>query len=257
MRAVFISDVHLIRATDERYKKLMCFFDALEAGDIQTLVHGGARAVEKIFVDHLYIVGDLFDFWFCEADDIYPDFQPIIAKLVALKKAGVAIHLGEGNHDFFLAEYFRDRLGMDVFEERASLELDDTKVFVAHGDKADATNRSYLLLRKFLRSRFFYQAQRRIPASWRWAVAGWSSTASKKMMGENGEALAEKMLPFAVEKFHEGYDAVILGHSHVPQEKTLTINQKQKRLITLGDWITHCSFLYYESNAFFLKRYRD
>jgi UDP-2,3-diacylglucosamine hydrolase len=256
MRAVFISDIHLISATDERYKKLMRFFDALEAGNIQTLVHNGGSGNEKIFVDHLYIVGDLFDFWFCEADNIYPDFQPVIAKLLALKKSGTAIHLGEGNHDFFLAEYFRGRLGMDVFEENASLQFDDTRVFVAHGDTADRTNRSYLMFRKFLRSRFFYRAQGRIPASWRWAIAGWSSTASKKMTRESGETLADKMQPFAMERFHEGYDAVILGHSHVPQEKTFLINQKQKRLITLGDWITHCSFLYYDDNTFFLKRYR-
>jgi len=235
----------------------MRFFDALEAGKIQKLVHPESPADEKVFIDELYILGDLFDFWFCETGNIYPDFQPVIAKLVALKKAGTAIHLGEGNHDFFLAEYFRDLLGMDVFEESATLKLDDTKVFVAHGDQADRTNRSYLLFRNFLRSRFFYRTQRKIPASWRWAIASWSSNASKKMTRENGEALVEKMLPFAMEKFQEGHDVVILGHSHVPQERRFTINQKRKTLITLGDWITHHSFLYYHHNAFFLRHYRS
>lgn len=256
MRAVFISDVHLIKTQDERHTKLMRFLDAIETGNIETWVHPDRPANKKVFVDDLYIVGDLFDFWFCESKNIYPDFQPVIAKLLALKKAGTAIHLGEGNHDFFLADYFRDVLGMQVFEEGLSLQLDDTKVFIAHGDKADRSNRSYLLFRKFLRSRFFYQAQRKIPASWRWSIAGWCSNTSKKMTRENGEALVEKMMPFVMDKFQEGHDVVILGHSHVPQEKRFTVNRKQKTLVTLGDWITHHSFLYFDHNAFFLRHYR-
>ena len=75
------------------------------------------KGTEKTSIDDLYIAGDLFDFWFCQKEKINPEFKPVINKLIELQKAGIRIHLSEGNHDFFMGEYFRDVLGMEVFEE--------------------------------------------------------------------------------------------------------------------------------------------
>lgn len=257
MKAIFISDVHLRKSGDERYKKLMNFFDAIKEGNVRALVHPETKLQEKVFIDDLYIAGDLFDFWFCDRDKIYPDFKPVIHKLVELQKAGIRVHLGEGNHDFFMAEYFKDVLGINVFEEWKDAQLDKLKILIAHGDTADSKNIRYLLFRKFLRSKAFYHFQRFIPASVRWALAGFSSTASKEMTMENGEALVKKMYPFALRRFQKGYDAVVLGHSHIPGINYYTIKGREKTFITLGDWISYYSFVYYEDNNFYLRYYRQ
>ena len=115
---------------------------------------------EKTPIDDLYILGDLFDFWFCSKDHIHPEFQLVIHSLVDLQKTGVRIHLCEGNHDFFMKEYFHDVLGMEVFEEWADIKLDKLRMLVAHGDTADRSNRTYMMFRKILRSRPFYNIQR-------------------------------------------------------------------------------------------------
>jgi UDP-2,3-diacylglucosamine hydrolase len=256
MRVIFISDAHLRRANDERYGKLINFFNDIKEGKISLLVDSEKPETEKVYIDDLYIAGDLFDFWFCQKEKIYPEFKPVINKLIELQKTGIRIHLSEGNHDFFMGEYFRDVLGMDVFEEWMNVRLDNLQTLIAHGDTTDSTNIKYILFRKFLRSHAFYNFQRFIPATLRWALAGLTSTASKEMTIEDGDALVKKMLSFAWVKFHENYDAVILGHCHVPSLNHYTVVGKKKTFATLGDWISYYSFLYYEDNNFFLGYYR-
>lgn len=256
MRAIFISDAHLRRVSDERYGKLLNFFNDIISGKIGAADDSDKTGTSPAFIDDLYIVGDLFDFWFCEKKKIYPEFVSVIDKLIELKKSGIRIHLGEGNHDFFMAEYFRDVLGIDVFDEWMKAELDNLHVLLAHGDTADSANIKYILLRKILRSRVFYNFQRFIPASIRWRIASLSSTVSKEMTMDDGNALVKRMLPFVEDKLKNDYDAVIMGHCHMPLLRHYTIAEKEKTFITLGDWISHYSFLYYEDGNFVLKYYR-
>lgn len=256
MKAVFISDAHLRRANDERYGKLINFFNDIKEGKVSLPVDSDKTGRGPVYIDDLYIVGDLFDFWFCRKDKIHPEFMLIINKLIELQKAGIRIHLNEGNHDFFMGEYFRDVLGMEVFEEWANVKLDSLRALIAHGDTTDKTNIKYILFRKFLHGSLFYHLQRFIPASFLWALAGFSSTASKEMTREDGDAMVEKMLSFALPKFQIEYDAVILGHCHKPVLRHYVVEGKKKTFVTLGDWIRHYSFLYYEDNNFFLGYYR-
>jgi len=256
MKAIFISDAHLRKSSDKRYEKLINFFNTIIEGNVSTLVNPEGADAKPAYIDDLYFAGDLFDFWFCGKEKIHPEFIPVINKLIELQKAGIRIHLGEGNHDFFMGEYFQDVLDMEVFEEITVAKLDNLNILVAHGDTADRNNIKYILLRKFLRSRAFYNFQRFIPASIRWALAGLTSTASKEMTIENGDALVKKMASFAQTKFQEDYDAVILGHCHVPSLNHYTVAGKKKTFVTLGDWISHYSFLYYEDDNFYLRYYR-
>ncbi|PKN50755.1 MAG: hypothetical protein CVU55_15335 [Deltaproteobacteria bacterium HGW-Deltaproteobacteria-13] len=256
MKAIFISDIHLRKFSDERYKKLINFFTMIKEGNIRALVNPDETGTVPVYIDDLYIAGDLFDFWFCRKEKIHPEFIPVINQLIELQKTGIRIHLGEGNHDFFMGEYFHDVLGMDVFEELTDARLNNSRILIAHGDTADKTNIKYILLRKVLRSRTFYNFQRFIPASIRWVLAGLSSTASKELTIEDGDALVKKLSSFAVMQFQRGYDAVVLGHCHVPSLNHYTIAGKKKTFVTLGDWITHYSFLYYEDDNFFLRYYQ-
>lgn len=255
MKAVFISDAHLKRSADERYVQLMQFLTDLREGKVRSLVNSQDVGREKTPIDDLYILGDFFDFWFCRSDHIHPEFQLVIRKLVDLQKTGVRIHLCEGNHDFFMKEYFHDVLGMEVFEEWATVEMDRLRMLVSHGDTADRSDRIYMMFRKFLRSRPFYHIQRFIPASLLWALASLTSNASKQMNDDNSAFLVKKMLSFATVKLRENYDAVILGHCHKPVLRYFEVEGRKKTFVTLGDWISHYSFLYYENRKFFMSYY--
>jgi len=256
MKAIFISDVHLKHTTHERYKDLINFFNDVKDGKVTSFIETNEAANKVNCIDDLYIVGDLFDFWFCNKSKIYPEFVLVINKLIELQKAGIRIHLSEGNHDFFLREYFHDVLGIEVFEEWADVKLNGVRALIGHGDTMDDANFKYLLLRKILRSRLFYHFQRFIPAQVRWALANLSSVASKHMTIEDGDVLVEKMLSFAVDRFQKDYDAVIVGHCHIPVLRHYNVDGKKKTFASLGDWINHYSFLYYDSKNFVLGYYR-
>jgi UDP-2,3-diacylglucosamine hydrolase len=238
MRAVFFSDAHL-RSVDDA-----------GGGDLLNFLRNTSGRG-----DHIFVVGDLFDFWFSRDGVVYPGFQPVIDALQDLKGRGVQIHLFEGNHDFHLADYFTGKLGMEVFTDRAIVQLAAKSIYVAHGDMVDETDRGYRFLRKVLRSRLAYSLQKRLPLQLLWRIAKLSSDASKEYLAKPQEGLASKMEAFAMAEFQKGVDAVILGHCHLPVIKTHALGGRQRHFILLGDWLTHRSYVVLDDGRFELHRY--
>ncbi len=250
MKAIFLSDAHLKGTTDPAHQRLIRLFEGLRGRGAT-----GARGAsdERLTVDHLIIAGDFFDFWFARGDIIYPGFRPMIERIAALKAEGVRISLCEGNHDFFLEDYFSGRLGFEVYPEWAEFTIDGRRILVSHGDTVDRGNRKYLALRRVLRSWAARRMQRFLPLNVLWRVARLSSEMSKEMSDESVDRLAEIMHRFARGKYREGYDAVILGHCHKPLLHQDMSDGRQKTFATLGDWITHDSYLLYDNGRFFLN----
>jgi len=123
MKAIFISDAHLKREKDENYQRLLHLFETLNT-DSGTPPESRSESVEPETVqrvnpriDHLFILGDFFDFWFSRGSVIYPEYRVMVRELAALGQRGVTVHLLEGNHDFFLADYFTERLGIEVLTD--------------------------------------------------------------------------------------------------------------------------------------------
>jgi UDP-2,3-diacylglucosamine hydrolase len=238
MRAVFFSDAHLRNGDDEGCGLLLSFLrDASRSGD------------------HLFIVGDLFDFWFSRNGVVFPGFQPVIDELKNLKGRGVQIHLFEGNHDFYLADFFTEDLGIEVFTDTAVVQLGGKNIYIAHGDMVDETDRGYRFLRSVLRSRPFYSLQKMLPLRLLWQLARLSSDTSKEYLAKPQEGLASRMEAFALAEFQKGIDAVILGHCHLPVIKTHAIGGRQRHFILLGDWLAHRSYVVLEEGRFELGHY--
>ena len=240
MKAVFISDAHLNGSPCDGYSYLMRFLDSIKGN-----------------ADELFIVGDFFDFWFSGRDSIYPGFYDVVEKLLEIKKSGTNISFFEGNHDFFLGDYFA-QYGIKVFSNEAVIDLDGKKLFISHGDTVDNSNMVYLLWRRALRSRLFYAIQKKIPLSMLWSVSGIISRISRSNNGRarSSNGLVPKMSAFAMGKFEDGFDAVVLGHCHRPTLERHVINNRMKTFVILGDWIRHYSYLVYDGGEFTMKRYR-
>lgn len=236
MRSVFFSDAHSRGSADAAGSGLPGFLRSIGGG-----------------LDHLFVVGDLFDFWFSRDGVVYPGFRPVIDELASLQRKGVQVHLFEGNHDFFLADYFTRYHGIEVFPCEAQVTLDGQTVYIAHGDLVDETDRGYRFLRRALRSPWFYSLQKRLPLAMLWKLARRSSDASKEYLSKPQEALAAKMESFALAKFSEGVDAVILGHCHLPVHRTHTVEGRQRHFALLGDWLEHRSYLVLEGERFDLR----
>lgn len=254
MKAIFLSDAHLRNCQDKSYHMLLRFLNTIRSPGSES-PPAETEAAGPV-ADRLFLVGDIFDFWFCKNNRLYPEFLPMIAALAAVQKRGVHITIYEGNHDFFLEDYFTRVHGMDVVHEWGDFVVDDLHFLVSHGDTVDQTNTGHLLLRGFLRSRFAFHAQRFVPSALLWEMARISSTISRNISPGQEEAIKEKMLIFAMKKFEEGYDSVIFGHSHKPFLKNdVVIEGRRKTFAALGDWITYYSYLYYEDGTFALNYY--
>ncbi len=258
MKAVFLSDAHLKRFQDPGYRALIDFLGRLKnAGDRGKTKNDPSHAIESpsIPVTDLFLAGDIFDFWFSKKMRIYPHYEEIVGRFVALKEQGVAIHFCEGNHDFFLKGYFSDRQGMTVYEDWAVIEDGGRKILLSHGDLVDSSNIRYLKLRKTLRSPLLYQLQRLLPLAVLWGIARGSSSVSKEYMNGAEEKIAQTMRRFAHDKFQEGFDAVILGHCHRPLLEESMMGGKPRVFVTLGDWVRHNSYLYYDEGRFSLNHH--
>jgi UDP-2,3-diacylglucosamine hydrolase len=250
MKAVFISDVHLKDPNGADYERLILFFNGLRGRQAKGGVEGAGAVLT---LDQLVIAGDFFDFWFSSGETIYPGFRQIVDRMVALKAEGVRISLCEGNHDFFLTDYFSGILGLDVHQEWAEFGFKGLRVFASHGDTVDASNRSYMALRRFLRSSMTHRLEQRLPRSLIWRLARFWSKMSREACGESGERMAKAMHRFAMGKIQEGYDAVILGHSHQPSFRRLSSDGREKIFVTLGDWTAHGSYLLFDDGSFTLQ----
>jgi len=251
MKALFIADAHLKNSHDDNYQKMLSFLALLvQPSDLENRPESQSIIEQTIPVDDLYIGGDFFDFWFCRDSKVYPEFLPVIEALTAVRDRGIRVHFVEGNHDFFLADYFTRSLGMEVLAEWGTFMLDDRKVLMSHGDTVDRQNVRYLLLRKLLRSSLVYQVQRLLPLPLLWKIASAGSAASKGTFRAPEEKLTALLHGYAAAKVREEFDAVILGHCHQPVVKEYRIGGRKRYTVTLGDWIRYFSYLYYEDGIF-------
>lgn len=240
MKAVFVSDVHLRSEKDARYERALSFLDGLRGG-----------------IDHLFIAGDFFDFWFCRNGNLYPPFQKVVGRLLELRDSGARLHIFEGNHDFSMGPWFAGQRDVDVHPGWAEFTLEGERVLISHGDTVDTSNIRYLALRKMLRSRAFAGLESLIPAGFLWNMAALSSSLSKGLTLASREKLVGKMRQFSLNKFHEGFDAVILGHSHMPVLEHYDVDGRRKTFAALGDWIDHYSYLTFEKGVYTLSFYRS
>lgn len=254
MRAVFLSDVHLKRRSDPAYDRCLAFFSTL-AGREGGPSFASSGSGPAMVIDLLVIAGDFFDFWFERGGRIYPEFRPMVESLLRLGQSGVRICFCEGNHDFFLADYFSHQRGFEVHPDELRLDLEGLACLVSHGDLIDDRNWRYQTLRKWLRSRLAYRTQRILPLSWLWQIARMSSRVSRDAFTDATNRLLTVMHGYGEKKWREGIDAVIFGHCHIPTFREERIDGKFKTMATLGDWISHQNYLLFENGRFIQKSF--
>lgn len=236
MKIVFFSDAHLEGLGGKNLSYLLSFLDYIKE-DTHLLV----------------IAGDLFDFWYGYKNFVYYHL-PLLNKLLELKRKGIKISYIEGNHDFSMGPFFTEVLNANVFRESLELHLDGKKTLIAHGDMVNKKDYGYRLLRGALRSYTFSWLMRFFPSWLIWKIARLLSCSSRKYLGK-AHPLEKILEEFAWTKLKEGYDVVILAHTHNPVFKKTFMDGKEKLYANLGDWISHFTYLTYHYGEFSLRKY--
>ena len=240
----FLSDFHL-GAPDHasslvREKRIVAFLDEI-----------------KTNASHIFILGDLFDFWYEYKKVVPKGFVRILGKLAELTDSGIIIKFFVGNHDMWMNGYFEKELNIEVFHEPREFEFNGKKFFIGHGDGLGPGDHKYKFLKKIFRNKISQTVFGALHPGAGIGLADYMSRKSraatnkndKEFLGEDKEWLilfCKEML----EKKH--YDYFIFGHRHFPINFQLS---DTSRYINLGDWIKYNSFAVFDGKETLLKYY--
>lgn len=195
-------------------------------------------------LDHLFLLGDIFDFWF-EYRDVAPKgYFNLFHYLDKLNKNGTTIHFFTGNHDMWIRNYFTESFGAITYFKPQIFLINDKKFIIGHGDGIGGKQRKYLLIKSILNfnpNKVLYSSLHpRIAFS----LARYCSRKSRSSHSENDsvfKAEAEFQVAFARDILRsQSIDYFIFGHRHIP---TLYKLDENTIFYNTGDWINNFSFV--------------
>lgn len=207
----------------------------------------------------IFLMGDIFDFWFEYKSVIPKGFVRLQGKLAEISDEGIPIHLFTGNHDVWAFDYLRKELGLIIHREPEFMTLGSKKFFLAHGDGLGPGDRGYKFLKKIFKSRFnqwlFKWLHPDIGASMALYFSRKSRTANMMREGrtENGKNITEEMLyRYCIQELLAGIDVdyFVFGHRHLPADVALN---ERTRMIILGDWLVNFTFAKFDGTELTLK----
>lgn len=231
----FIADAHL--GTDPREQ---------EAAR-ETRLHGFLTSLIGR-ASALYIVGDLFDFWFEYRSAIPRRHFGTLAVLQRLRDAGVTVTYMNGNHDFWLGPFLREELGLETHDGPLPLELQGHRIWLHHGDGLGSGDQGYKMLKRVLRHPLSIALYRLIHPDLGIPFAHLVSRWSRRSRGDrplDGDRLWTRI---AEPRFAEGFDTVMVGHFHHAWER----RDGARSFFMLGDWIESFTYVVLEDGRLIL-----
>jgi UDP-2,3-diacylglucosamine hydrolase len=203
----------------------------------------------------IFIVGDLFDFWYEYKKVVPKGFVRILGKMAEITDSGIPIHFFVGNHDMWMSGYFEKELNIPVYHEPRVFEFNNKKFYVGHGDGLGPGDHGYKFIKKLFRNRICQGLFGMLPPYIGMGIAHYFSRSSRaatggadeKFLGEDKEWLIAYSRD-VLKKEH--YDYFIFGHRHLPIDFTL---KDGVRYINLGDWIRYYSYAVFDGESLELK----
>ena len=227
----FASDQHLGAPTPKaslpREKKFVAWLDTIkeDAGTI-------------------FLLGDLFDFWFEYKTVVPKGFVRVLGKLAELKDTGIDIYFFVGNHDLWMRDYFQKELNIPVFHKPQEFDINGKIFLIGHGDGLGPNDHGYKRMKKVFTFPFFKWLFRWLHPDIGVRLGHYFSVKNKlisgdvdaRFLGEENEWLAQYCRRKLTEKH---YDFFVFGHRHLPLEIELNNNSTY---INLGDWIQYFTY---------------
>ena len=247
----FLSDFHLGApdhgASLEREKLIVRFLDEIKN-----------EAAE------LFLVGDMFDFWYEYKKVVPKGSVRLLGKLAELSDAGIPIHFFVGNHDMWMRDYFQQELKIPVYFEPKEFERNGKVLLVGHGDGLGPGDHGYKRLKKVFRhpvSKWLFGI---LPPVVGMGIAHYMSRRSRAQTGGKEEIFLgedkEWLIIYCREKLKEkNIDFFIFGHRHLAIDFRLTTTAADEktgsRYINLGDWIRYFTYAVMEADQITLRSY--
>ncbi len=196
--------------------------------------------------DAIYLVGDLFDFWFEYATVIPKGYTRLLGQLAALRDAGIPIYFFTGNHDMWMFGYFEQELGIPIYRSPIIREIDGKKYYIGHGDGLGPGDYGYKFIKQVFANPLSQWMFARLHPNFGIRLAQYFSGSSRQsnpspqvFLGEEQEWLAV----YAQQKIEQipDIDYFIFGHRHLPID--FLLRNGRSRYLNLGEWLYHNSYI--------------
>jgi len=210
----------------------------------------------------IYLMGDLFDFWFEYRTVIPKGFARLFGKLAALTDQGIPVHLFRGNHDVWAFHYLEEEVGIILHREPEVMSYAGRTFYLAHGDGLGPGDQGYKLLKKVFECRLCQWMFRWFHPDLGTRLGLYLSRRSRlanvaregkpeKSAGPENEMLVSYARD-ASERMPE-IDYFVFGHRHLPLEMQLS---EKASLYLLGDWVVNFTYGVFDGHTFSLHEYR-
>jgi UDP-2,3-diacylglucosamine hydrolase len=208
--------------------------------------------------DTIYLVGDLFDFWFEYKHAVPKGYTRLLGTLSTLSDKGVRIELFTGNHDMWMFGYLEQECGVKVHRQPIVLKAQGKKIVLGHGDGLGPGDYGYKFIKRVFAHPLSQWLFARLHPNFGIGMANfWSrrsrATAAQKDAFKGVEN--EWLLSYAKERIQQepDIDYFVFGHRHLPLD--LPVNERC-RYVNLGDWFEACSYAILDQGNLELKYYR-
>lgn len=241
----FLSDFHLgapnATASLIREKKIISFLEEIKG-----------QASE------IFILGDMFDFWFEYKNVVPKGYTRLLGKLAEITDAGIPIHFFVGNHDMWMKDYFQKELNIKVYFKPEEFNLSGKKFLIGHGDGLGPGDKGYKFLKKIFRNKFSQFLFGILPPVVGMGLANYFSRKSRAQTGATDEVYLgddkEWLIAYCRDVLTTThYDYFVFGHRHLPIDFKLS---EKSTYINLGDWIKHFTYANFNGQSLTLHTYQ-
>jgi UDP-2,3-diacylglucosamine hydrolase len=242
----FASDFHLgvptLEKSQERERKIIRWLDAIKA-DAQVI----------------FLMGDIFDFWFEYKHAIPKGMIRFQGKLAELVDSGIQVVFFTGNHDMWLFDYFTKELGIPIYRKPLDFVIGNQTFYLGHGDGLGPGDRKYKILKKIFANPICQWLFGGLHPNIGIGIAKYWSRHSRIQSTKKGEehflGEAEWLWTYTKEQEQKKHrDYYIFGHRHLPLD--LKVGEKA-RYVNLGEWLHHCTYAVYDGKGLVLKTFED
>ncbi len=208
----------------------------------------------------IYLMGDLFDFWFEYKTVIPRGYVRLLGKLAEIADSGVKIHLFRGNHDMWAFDYLSTEVNIEIHREPEFKEYNGKVFYLAHGDGLGPGDLGYKFIKKIFQNRVnqwlfrWIHPDMGIRIALFWSRQSRFASLVKEEKTERDKNFIESRLTVHSKHILESHPEVkyfVYGHFHYPTDTSLSENSRQ---ITLGDWLTHFTYAVFDGDCFQLLK---
>jgi UDP-2,3-diacylglucosamine hydrolase len=205
----------------------------------------------------IFLLGDLFDFWFEYKTVVPKGFVRVLGKLAEIRDSGIPIYFFVGNHDLWMDDYFQKELNIPIYRDNQEYTFNDKTFLIGHGDGKGPGDIGYKRMKKVFTNPISKWLFRWLHPDIGVRLGHYLSVKNKLISGdEDVKFLGEEnewLILYSKRKLEtKHYNYLVFGHRHLPMKVPVGENSEY---VNLGDWISYFTYGVFDGETFDVKKF--